>query len=136
MIHVKHRRCRVASSLDPLGIRARLGRDAWGPPTEHGPDGWHYRAAKGQEPGSVIVTCSDLHDDTRQWVHASISRRDRMPTYDEVQLLHRAVWPNGYAYQVFAPPAEHINIHAHALHLWGLPDGVRLLPDFGWAGTI
>jgi hypothetical protein len=126
----------MAGSLDPLGIRARLGRDQWGPATEHGPDGWHYVAAKGQDPGAVIVTCSDLRDDAREWVHASISRRDRLPTYEELQTLHRAVWPAGYAYQVFAPPSAHVNIHPHALHLWGLLSGERDLPDFGWAGTI
>jgi hypothetical protein len=37
---------------------------------------------------------------------------------------------------VFAPPSEHVNIHDHALHLWGRLDGARVLPDFGRFGTI
>jgi len=46
------------------------------------------------------------------------------------------VWPAGYAYQVFAPPSQHVNIHPYALHLWGKVDGSPTLPEFGKYGTI
>ena len=49
--------------------------------------------------------------------------------------MHRAVFP-GYAYQVFAPPESHVNIHGNALHLWGRADGKPILPEFGDMGTI
>lgn len=73
---------------------------------------------------------------TDEWMHASLSLQDQMPTYDDLVLLHKAVWPDGWAYQVFAPPEHHINIHAYALHLWGRPDGRAELPNFGENGTI
>jgi hypothetical protein len=37
---------------------------------------------------------------------------------------------------MFAPPAEHVNIHERALHLWGRVDGSPVMPNFGVYGTI
>ena len=115
----------------PLEIRRVLGRKEWGPPRPFGPDGWAFRRFGG--PGSIIVTRGDF--DGAEWIHASIAR-DRMPTYDDLALLHRAAFGDGYAFQVFAPADHHVNIHEHALHLWGRADGASPLPDFAWAGTI
>ena len=120
--------------LDGLDIRKRLGRDEWGIPAPFGPDGWAY-VAKLPHWGQVIITCWD-HTDGLDYVHASISRPDTIPTYEDLKLLHAAVWPTGYAYQLFVPPSEHVNIHEHALHLWGRLDGASLLPAFEFAGSI
>lgn len=126
------------STIDILRIRKRLGRDYWGMPIEFGLAGWRLDSMVGF--GRIIITNSQLPqipgagDD--EWVHASISWRDHMPTYDELDKLHKAVWPNGYAYQVFAPPSQHVNLHSFALHLWGRPDGSPILPEFGALGTI
>lgn len=50
---------------------------------------------------------------------------------------HAAVWgESGWAYQCFAPAVDHVNIHEHALHLWGLLSGEPLLPNFGASGSI
>jgi hypothetical protein len=46
------------------------------------------------------------------------------------------VFGHGWSYQVFAPPSQHVNIHEHALHLWGRVDGTNVLPSFGVLGTI
>jgi len=70
------------------------------------------------------------------WLHASVSRPDEMPSYNDLANLHDAVWPDGWAYQVFAPSSAHVNIHQYALHLWGRFDGSRELPNFGVAGSI
>lgn len=122
----------TGTTLDPLGIRRRLDRKQWGVPSPFGPDGWLYDSVDGK--ARIIVTAGDhIGGD---WWHASISRADVMPSYDDLVLLHKAVWPDGWAYQVFAPPADHVNIHARALHLWGRPDGRRELPNFGELGTI
>ena len=116
----------MATSLRPLHIRRVLGRDDWAPPEPFGPDGWRWVRRDGS--GSVIVTCSDATGD--DWIHASIAWADHMPEYADLTLLHRAVFGDGWAYQVFAPPADHINIHQYALHLWGRLDGQAALPDF------
>lgn len=114
------------TTLNPLPIRRRLGLGQWSPPERFGPDGWRFLNSAGE--GSIIVTVAP-HGDT-EWIHASIAWRDSMPTYDDLTLLHRAVFGDSWAYQVFAPAIDHINIHEHALHLWGRLDGKPVLPDF------
>jgi hypothetical protein len=117
------------TSVNALMIRRRLGRSNWTTPTRFGPNGWRYLALDGS--GSVIVTMAPFGDD--EWVHASIGRAE-MPTYADLKMLHTAVFGDGWAYQVFAPPSDHINLHEHALHLWGRNDGLPALPNFteGW----
>jgi hypothetical protein len=122
----------MAELVDALAIRRRLGRARWGAPTVYGPDGFIYRAKETQ--GLVIVT--GWYEDGVPWLHASISR-PTMPTYGDLAHLHYAVWAgNGYSHQVFAPEADHVNIHPRALHLWGKADGSLVLPNFARLGTI
>lgn len=116
----------------PLMLRAVMGRKEWTAPERFGPDGWAMRCKT--EPGSVIVTRADV--DGTEWVHASIAFADRMPTYDDLAKLYTAVFAAGWAYQVFAPPEHHVNIHEHALHLWGRDDGRPQLPMFAAGGSI
>jgi hypothetical protein len=117
----------MTTSFNALEIRRRLGRGDWSTPTEFGPDGWKFVHLSGE--GSVIITCSD-QDDGNEWVHASVAWVDRMPTYADLKWLHAAVFDDGWAYQLFVPPSDHVNIHEYALHLWGRLDGKRALPDF------
>lgn len=114
------------TSFNALEIRRHLGRSNWSTPVRHGPDGWAYVALDGT--ASIIITCAPHGSD--EWIHASIARPDRMPTYADLKLLHAAVFGERWAYQVFAPPSDHVNIHNYALHLFGRLDGERVLPDF------
>ncbi len=123
----------TVTGFDPLHVRRVLGRDAWGPPIPYPPAGFAYRTTMRRDPMSVIV--SEVEWDGVTWVHASIAG-DTLPTYGDLTLLHRAVFVDRYAYQVFAPPSDHVNIHAQALHLWGRADGRPALPLFGVYGTI
>jgi hypothetical protein len=134
----------TAYDYDVLAIRARLGRDRWGPPIARpitGPSGASFVRSDGKR--SIIVTSSGLAPDIADghtWLHASISAHPNsapVPEYEELAQLRYAVWgEHGWAFQVFAPAASHVNIRANALHLWGRLDGTRIHPDFGWAGTI
>lgn len=100
------------------------------PPEPFGPDGWVVRTPDNSV--VVIVSCSpERGNESVEWVHASLRVEDRLPTYSELTWLHRAVFGDKWAYQVFAPSASHINIHETVLHLWGRLDGLPQLPDFG-----
>lgn len=121
-----------ATTIDPIALHRRLGRKTWAPPIPFGPDGCLIDSRDHKT--RIIVTAAD-HDNT-EWIHASISHPGHIPTYGELARLHQAVWGAGWAYQVFAPPADHVNIHASALHLWGRLDGTAALPNFGVHGTI
>lgn len=124
---------------DALRVRAVLGRRVWGPPEEFGPDGWILSTLdRGPAGGTVIVSDGPaVLGDPTDYRHASLSWGDRTPSYADLALLHRAVWgESGWSCQVFVPFAEHVNIAATALHLWGAPSGRRLLPPFGDGTTI
>jgi hypothetical protein len=83
--------------------------------------------------GSVVVSDAEYPEYDDQWImHASVSFPDSDPTYADLVTLHRAVFGRKrYAYQCFVPESSHVNIHEHALHLWGRVDGRPMLPDFG-----
>jgi hypothetical protein len=126
--------CVTPPTINGLAVRRALGPDAWGPPLPYGPDGFAYLARR--HGGSVVVTAA-VWDDGVTWIHASIARPDRMPTYEELTHLHRAVYgENRWAYQCFAPITDHVNIHQYALHLWGRADGEPATPNFGACGSI
>jgi hypothetical protein len=124
-----------AADLDALAIRRALGRTAYGPPEPMGADTWRY--TRTDLTGRVMVSVCPYGPDGAEWIHASMSWMDRMPSYDDLKLVHRAVFGGRHAYQVFVPDAEHFNHHAFCLHLWGRVDGARVLPDFtGPGGTV
>lgn len=126
----------MSSTVDGLRLRRILGRDLWLPPRPYGPDGWtivsHDRRAH------VMVSVDDFPAGSgEEWIHASFGRNRQMPSYEDLVLLYRAAFPErGWAYQVFAPAEQHINIHPYVLHLWGRVDGRSALPDFGAEGSI
>lgn len=98
----------------------------------HGYKVWH------QGTQTTIVVSAAVWDRTDLWVHASISHPTTMPTYDELKMMHDAVFGDRYSYQVFAPPVRHVNGHPYCLHLWGRDgdDAGLTLPDFGKYGVI
>ena len=121
------------TTVDGLKLRAALGRKEWGVPTRFGPDGWMIM--RQNRMAGVIATACEFEG--AEWIHASIVHHDQtMPEYGELKLLHKAVFGDGFAYQVFAAPGSHVNIHEYALHLWGRADGEAMLPDFGVGGSI
>ena len=121
----------MTTSIDALRIRRVMGREEWLAPEPFGPDGWSLISR--DNTASIIVTAASI--DGAEWVHASMTRPNEIPSYEDMCRLHRAVF-DGYAYEVHAPASQHVNIHAHALHLWGRRDGAPVLPEFGLAGSI
>lgn len=117
----------MVSQLRVLDIRRKLGRDRWSAPTQRGLDSWVFDCL--YQPGSMIVSIAPYEDGV-EWVHASVAWEGHTPTYADLTRMHEAVFGDGWAYQVFAPPANHVNLHEFALHLWGRLDGASVLPDF------
>lgn len=122
----------MATDIDILSVIRILGKKVWATPRPFGPNGW--QTIRQSDGASIIVSVAPF--DGEQWIHASIAHQDHTPSYEDLVTLHRAVFGDRWAYQVFAPPASHVNIHPHALHLWGRLDGTNQLPDFGKNGTI
>lgn len=133
-----HMDCDPTPIINGLTLRRTLGRQEWGIPEPYGCCGWTINGLAQGTLTRIIVTGDHASgfSDGVQWIHASISHRDTTPDYEDLKLLHRAVFGDRWAYQVFSPAEQHVNIHAHALHLFGRADGERVLPDFGRFGTI
>lgn len=129
----------MTTTVDGLRLRRILGPDLWLPPDPFGPDGWrldHQDTEQGLPVASVIVSTAPF--DGVEWTHASMANAARrVPTYEQMCLLHRAVWgDDGESYEVHPPLSDHVNLHPYALHLWGRADGKRVLPNFGIIGSI
>lgn len=126
--------------VHPTDIWDRLGRKTWGPPIRHGEQddtGWRFQRYDDTLLALVSAACWPELPDV-PIIHASISRHSpaTTPTYADLQLLHRAVFPDGNAIQCFVPEAEHVNIR-EVLHIWGRADNEPLWPvNFGRFGTI
>lgn len=51
--------------------------------------------------------------------HLSISRKDRLPNYDELKMARYQFMPDvKYAVQIFPPKEDFVNLHSFTLHLW------------------
>lgn len=79
----------------------------------------------------LLIDCEQKEDD-RFWVHISVSRAARLPTHGEMCAIKTAFLGDRYAYAVYPPTSEYVNIHAFCLHLWALIDNGKgqALPEF------
>lgn len=72
-----------------------------------------------QDGGLRVITSEETHEDGKAWLHVSMSRRSRMPTYDDLATVKRVfVGDDLPAYQIFPVRKEHVNLHEYCLHLW------------------
>jgi hypothetical protein len=101
------------------------------------PDGWRYiqdwglgHAFAHTNGLRVLIDASQKEDD-RWWVHVSVSRKSWTPTHEDMCMVKRDFLGDRYAYAVYPPQEQYVNIHAHCLHLWSLAEGDgRVLPEF------
>lgn len=65
--------------------------------------------------GPLRIVCSD----GMGWDHVSVSRADRCPTWEEMEMVKRRFFkPTETVMQLHVPESDHINNHQHCLHLW------------------
>ena len=122
----------MATTVDALRIRKVLGAKEWFAPESWGPDGWCFGSKDFTK--SIIVSVAWM--DGVEWIHASIAYTDHetIPTNDDMQMLHTAIFGEGHAYQVF--PAFKDIENDTVLHLFGRSDGKPVLPEFGSRGAL
>lgn len=66
-----------------------------------------------QQPLRIIATVG------MGWEHVSVSRRDRCPTWDEMEQVKRVFFrPDETAMQLHVPESQHVNTHFFCLHIW------------------
>ena len=74
------------------------------------------------------------------WIHISVARRDRMPTWQELSKVRlEFLGEEIEAYHVIPRKEDYINIHAFCLHIWAPRDFTRRianLQDLTWETAI
>lgn len=79
----------------------------------------------------AIMDCC-RKDDEQFWLHVSVSRAKAIPSHLDMARVKSAFIGNRYAYSVWPPEENYVNIHPNCLHLWCCvndSDG-RILPEF------
>jgi hypothetical protein len=70
--------------------------------------------------GACQILVSPGHDG---W-HLSISRPDRLPSWEELRDARYALVPEDVTMAMFLPPrSEYVNVHETCLHLYEVPEG-------------
>ena len=94
------------------------------------PEGWIFLRTYGEggagavfeEPRlnlAVIVTVDECKDDGESWLHCSVSRENRIPSYEDLHLVKRLfIGDHRDAVQYFPVRSDHVNLHPYCLHLW------------------
>lgn len=91
-----------------------------------------YRSRNGL---AVIISCC-RYEDNKNWIHLSISRKDKLPSWSEfVQVKEIFLGKESTAIQVIPPRSQWVNDHPFCLHLWQCLDETSI-PDFRIEGTI
>lgn len=84
----------------------------------------------------TVLAAVSIELDMKLWLHVSLSRRDRIPSYQDLCFVKKWwIGEDGTAIQVFPPASQHVSDHPNCLHLWSPLEGSPL-PDFRKFGTI
>lgn len=85
---------------------------------------------KAQEGDYRFRGCIVLVRKERGLWHLSMSRKDRLPSYDELRDARYQFLPDvRYVAQIFPPKDEFVNVHQFCLHLWELGGDVTYTDD-------
>lgn len=129
-----------------LALAARDGSvvpAGWSPPTvlpplwailERGEDGAKYLA---DTLGLAAILSCRIEADGRAWLHLSVSRSSRVPSWRELRECKDIFLGDREAYSVMPPESRYVNLHPFCLHMFALLDGSTALPDFtGGSGSL
>lgn len=85
--------------------------------------------------GLIVIVSGAFELDGKRWLHVSCSRRDRLPSWEDLrEVKDRYIGKEKLAVQVLPPQSRYINIHPYVLHLWHCVD-VDPIPDFARGGS-
>jgi hypothetical protein len=88
-------------------------------------DGAAYRSMD----GLMVIMSKDIEQDGKEWTHLSFSRKNRMPSYNDMVLVKAVfIGSDKDAIMVLPRKSKHVNIHNFCLHLF--TTDVMPLPDF------
>lgn len=107
-------------TADPLILPAGWTR------VDLGPDVVAYQ----RKDGLKVLSSISTEADGKPWLHVSVSRRSRLPTWrDLTECKDIFVGRDRKAIQVLPEESEYVNVHQFCLHMWHCLEG-DTLPDF------
>jgi len=102
---------------NPEPREIRMGSDVLRVVTFHPPRGY-----------AVLVSIDPL-DDKKLWLHLSVSRPDRLPSWDDLrETKNTLLGKEKVAIQLLPKESEYINAHPFTLHLWHCLEGPTASP--------
>ena len=85
--------------------------------------------------GLMVFASAGEYDDGREWLHISVSRKSRIPSYEDMTRVKRDFLGDDKKGVVVLPEKKnHVNIHDYCLHLFYSADNP--LPEFSGKGFI
>jgi hypothetical protein len=83
--------------------------------TAAGNSGWLYE----ERSGLRVIASAEQHPDGKRWIHVSVSRQDRLPSWDElVAVKELFIGAEREAVQFLPPRSQWVNMHDNCLHIW------------------
>ena len=80
--------------------------------------------------GLFVITSLQKELDNNFWIHVSLSRKNKLPSYNDVKLVKNTfIGKDKKAIQIFPEEENHVNLMPYCLHLWHCVDKDPL-PDF------
>jgi len=69
--------------------------------------------------GFTVMFTMEHHEDDRMFLHLSISRVDRYPSWDEIVLFRSLFFDDDDTiFQVIPKEGDYVNVHSNCFHLW------------------
>lgn len=90
--------------------------------------GWCYN-------GLLVMATVGIYGDKKEWLHISLSRKNRIPEYKDIQLAIKHFIGDRKSIMVFPKQKDYVNINKNCLHLFVCNDE-NPLPDFNFGGMI
>lgn len=80
--------------------------------------------------GLAVIASIGIEQDDRWWLHVSVSRRAREPSWTDLRYVKAIfVGPDTVALQVLPRESDYVNINPFVLHMWRCLEG-EVTPDF------
>lgn len=80
--------------------------------------------------GLRILVSIDRMESGDRWLHVSVTRRERMPTWEELrEVKNLLIGREKEAAQILPRESEYVDVHRYCLHLWS-PVDADILPRF------
>lgn len=84
----------------------------------------------------VMLSVEAKDGDPRKWLHVSLSREDRLPSWDDIRTVKDIfIGRHRTAIQVLPREEEYVNLNKTVLHLWCCLND-EVLPDFRRCGAL